>query len=95
MSRENLRCYYFRMSFHPKTGYSEHYTKVVRAFYFEALELMEFLSKISTANESLKSLNSDPLESEVQEIDALRRKQWSSAWGEVVFSFANILKTRR
>lgn len=65
-------------------GYSEHYTKVVRAFYFEALELMEFLSKISTANESLKSLNSDPSESEIQEIDALRRKQWSSAWGEVM-----------
>jgi hypothetical protein len=63
----------------------------VRAFYFEALELMEFLSKISTANESLKNLNSDPSESEIQEIDALRRKQWSSAWGEVVFSVGKLI----
>ncbi|CAG5099634.1 Oidioi.mRNA.OKI2018_I69.XSR.g16611.t1.cds [Oikopleura dioica] len=66
------------------SGFSEHYTKVVKAFYFEALELMEFLSKISTANESLKSLNADPSESEIQELEAMGRKHWSSAWGEVM-----------
>jgi hypothetical protein len=41
---------------HVGSGYHEHYSKVVKAFLSEAMELMEFLSKITSANATLRSL---------------------------------------
>lgn len=69
---------------HAGSNYKDHYAKVVKAFYSEALQLMEFLSKISTANESLKVLKADPTEAEKAEMGEFGRQHWSSAWGEVM-----------
>ena len=61
------------------TFFREHYHRVVRAFYSEAQELTEFLSKISCANNTLRSMQSHV---EDEEIDELSRNQWSQACGQ-------------
>ena len=60
----------------------------MRAFYSEAQELTEFLSKISCANDTLRSMQSNV---EDEEIDELSRNQWSQAcdFTELTFSCQN------
>ena len=67
-----------------KSFFREHYHRVVRAFYSEAQELTEFLSKISCANNTLRSMQSHV---EDEEIDELSRNQWSQAWGQNLDSY--------
>lgn len=77
---------------HVGTGYREHYHRVVRAFYSEAQELTEFLSKISCANDTLRSMQSNV---EDEEIDELSRNQWSQVWLSVMKSLRAGVTLRR
>ena len=79
---------------HAGAGYREHYQKVVRAFYSEAQELTEFLSKINCANATLRSMQESTLE-DLDEHDDLNRKQWSQVWLSVMKSLRTGVTLRR
>ena len=63
---------------HAGSEHREHYQKVVKALYSEALELRAFLSKLTSANTQLKQMQKN--NTDVDEINELDQQQWSSAW---------------
>lgn len=77
---------------HAGAGSREHYHRVVRAFYSEAQELMEFLSKITCANVTLRQMQELGHD---DEMDDLNRKQWSSVWLSVMKSLRTGVTLRR
>ena len=64
---------------HAGCEHKNHYQKVVKALYNEAMELRKFLSKICSANTTLKKMrqNNPNEEHEISELDI---NQWSAAW---------------
>ena len=70
---------------HSGAEHKNHYKKVVKALYNEAMELREFLSKICSANTTLKKMRANNPD-EDHEISELDINQWSAAWLSVMHS---------